>query len=47
MERSSGVGVGGWGHPHGDRGGGGRVWGGGMGCGIVRGWTRRGIKYGA
>jgi hypothetical protein len=31
----------GWGHPHGDRGRGG-----GMGCGTVRGLTRRGIKSG-
>jgi hypothetical protein len=30
----------GWGYPHGDRG-----QGGGMGCGTVRGWTRRGIRY--
>ena len=36
---SGGVGVG-VGHPLGDRGGGG------MGCGTVRGWTRRGIKSG-
>jgi len=33
--------VGRWGHPHGDRGRGG-----GMGYGIVTGWTRRGIKSG-
>jgi hypothetical protein len=29
----------GWGHPRGDRGGGG-----GMGCETVKGWTGRGIK---
>jgi len=36
----------GWGHPLVDilleTG----VWGGGMGCGTVRGWSGRGIKYG-
>ena len=36
-----GEGWGRWGHPHGDG-----VGGGGMGCGTVRGWTRRGIKPG-
>jgi len=32
-------GGGGWGHPCGDR-----VWGGGMECGAIKGWTGRGIK---
>lgn len=41
MGRSGGIVVGDWGHPLVDR----EKWGGGggMGCGIVRGWTRRGI----
>ena len=45
--RSGGVGVGWWGYPLRDE-----EWGcgsmrqGGMGCGTIRGWTRRGIKSG-
>ena len=41
MGRSGRIVVGEWGHPLGDR----EKWGGGggMGGGIVRGWTRRGI----